>query len=247
MWSTIFIVVLIFLLIGLGVALWYINVKKLEPLNEDNKIYMFGGDPNVTNGQVALQCPAGRSIRVLDAWYETYDPNYQFAPATDCMGLYGTDDSGNIVGPVDSSGNIGSLGSMWEVISDAKYMTKNNGYAVASTVCGYDAVEGTTTNGSGQCLIINALPVVAAVANGQNSSSLSINSDSALLPSPCIGTISGQTGTLDIHDSTNGNYNSLQKFLPLGSPTLSDVNDNTSSTAGQQGYYLHGTYTCALD
>lgn len=250
MWSIITIVILFIIIILLVGILGYFNIEVLEKLNEDNTIYMFGGDPAETNpsNQISLKCPQGRKIKVLDAWYETYDPNYQFS-GDSTLGMYGTDEDGNVVGPVDVNGIISDdLDSdIWGVTSNAKGLPKNNNYGVYNKVCVYDNIEGTGSTGSGDCRILNVLPTVAALANDKNSITVQVNDPSSLLPSPCVGTISNKDGNLNFHDLNGGNYNQLKTFLPIGSPTIKNVTDSDSIINGQQGYYLHGTYTCSLE
>lgn len=249
MWSIITIVILVLIVAVLALGVAYINVGKLKPLNEDALIYSFGGDPSLSSTQnnITLQCPTGKSIKVLDAWYEPYDPNYQFM-GDDTMGLYGTDDDGNVIGPIDKQGNVsGSLDDdVWSKTSNATHLPDNDGQGIYSKVCKYSSVEGKYTSGSGHCLIVNALPLVSTLANGLQSAKIHINDDSSLLPSPCVGEVPGKSGSLNIHDS-NENYDNLKYFLPMGSPTTSDVTDSSSVVNGQQGYTLHGIYTCVVD
>lgn len=247
-WEIIAIVFLIIVIIGIVLFNFYFRNSYIKPKAKEGELKQFGGDLDVQNNKIELKCGEGEEINVIDAWYEVYDPNYQLSGEKYTSGLYATGKKGELIGPIISDGSANNMKELnkdlWGVSSDSIPLSKTNGgNAFYSKLGKYTTIEGYDSTGEGQCLIQNALPMIAKAANGKTT----VTIDTKDLPSPCSGNMPGyKNNSLEIHQD-NSNYNKVKSSFPIGSLSKKNTDpNNNSSTLGQQGYYLHGIYTCSI-
>lgn len=224
-WAIIVIIILVAATLLLGGFLFYQNQTQLQSSNEDNLINFFSVQENKTTN---LTCPTGRSISLIDAWYELYDPNFQCtsnpspcAPGMDSSGEPVFPSSQCEVSGVSSGDNVDS--SLWEL--------KGSGPSAAysALVCRYEK-DGMPKDDSTPCISMNALGYLANVVNGQNSTTIS-------------GSVNGDFGPAPCSDAGDIPY-----AWPIGAPFSSnDPGDDPSMSMGYSGYYGHGVYMCTLD
>lgn len=181
-------------------------------------------------------------------------------------GLYGTDINGKPVGPIGAGKPLPSdTDATYWLLSNTANLPDNGNTGIYSNICTYDQFEGYSSSGFGGCKIGNALPIISGLANGQTTYTMPITSGVGpssknvaysypYLPSPCSGTLptpsfQNTASDLDYHQPNNTYADDVQLF-PIGSPTKSFEGGSlkdAQSVSGQQGYYLHGIYSCVLD
>lgn len=224
----------------------YIRIYKARPNSEKNIIYTFGGDPMEQNGKIKLSCPVGKKINVIDAWHEVYDPYAQLHGKSNTIGLYGTNSKGQVTESIKEDGTAPSdLDEKIWGVSNTSPLKNNNGNAIYNKMYTFSNIEGTKGSGSANCRIQNALSLASKIANGKENATL----DLTLFASPCSGSMPSDgdsSKSLEIHQDDGSYYGKSRTLFPIGSPTKTlDKSDKPTQINGQQGYYLHGIYTCS--
>ena len=227
-WSVIIVVVLVIIAAALGAFLYYQNQVLLQQSNQDNLIYPFSVNATGPGSTTTLQCPVGRVISVIDAWYELYDPNFQ-CTLTPTACAPAQDTNGNPVFPTSACTPEGlSQGSdataIWGEIGSGDTAT------YIDSVCQYDKY-GMPLSDDIPCVSMNALGYLANAVNGQNKVAISGAPNGFFGPAPCDNAVNGDPTSWPL----GGAYN---KASP-------DQEDNIGM--GYSGYYGHGIYACVLE
>ena len=250
-WAVVVNGILFLIAVLMAILLFYINQVLLQKSNEQNIIYTFMAGANNASGtlgnetSVNLTCPVGSTINIIDAWYETYDPNFQCTtnPTPASPALKTSSNNVTLDFPpqyknemkqwqdlpicTGSSKTEGIDSSIWQPVTDS------NGdiQSYQNLICAYDATGAPIMSGgqvTSKCLSMNALQYAINYANGANSFTLSATPGD-MLPSPCTSDVTG--GCTD--------------ELPIGGVFLNNTPDTSDAAAGgYQGFYLHGAYTC---
>lgn len=236
-------------LIVLGFS-YFLTIKNIETHNNELLYPFVGilGKGNMLltkNGQPQIQCPVGKKARILGAYFEVYDPylecvvdpNAQNGGASPqfqktCSQIANESQCG--------SGGCSTLGSCCECNSSGCSVTSDS--PSASCECahtdpskGYQncACSNYAGNNPNDCKSRDASAYISALCDGRNSCVISLDTESGdealtsvLGPYPC---------NISVNDP---------KYKTLPMVRGNDGLGGNSPTLMNQGYYLHGVYSC---